>query len=959
MISSPLLEAFLLVGISGTGLPVVPRPIAPMTFQVDRVVDTFTHGIDTTFWTILDQNQDGYSWDTSYYNRLSVWPNPPGAEYDDDDNYWAQPGAEGLISAPLDMTGYSAGDRVFAQFLSIFQSTGNLGEYVTFAVQAWSGGQWGNWDTLWGVINRNDSGIVRVSLAHLAGADSIRVAFTYTDTAGIYGFGWGIDDIFLGHESPYSSQLSEDFETSCGTAAPPGWSVVDSNHDGHSWWVGTTPGVTVPSSGSCFAYYRDDYGTSTPAGEDWLLSPVVSLAGKASFAFSYDIGINFSSPVNESVFVKLRIHDGISWGPWQNIVRYGGNDISTHVDLDLSGVLPAESAQVAFVYADYDGGYHRAVGVDNVVITAIDTFDVDVATTGIQPVTDTTIPRVFTPIVITKNTGRTQQSYKVHFSIEDTLSTVFMEDSATLVFRNPGQVDTTLFPSVSLPAGIRVIRKAWTSLSTDAFSFNDTLKDTLTTAAVVDLQVNCIQGYAYGDPALPTTFSVVLHNLTDTLLTGTLVGLTITDLTAGSTRVYQDTTIQDTIYPYATTTLFFPPFQPPDLDHDYLLRANLLQNDDNPANDTATATFSTHLAPFGEVLAHFPSPFSPKTTSGVADITFRTDQQKLYLLRATYPGEVWAFQPETQQFSLAFNTTPRQMGVQEESRAITWWPDHAHFWIVQEGLDTSGQRLYLTAVEYDTTGTPTGGQLNLDSLLLHPQRIVSMGTYPRTQTQGGLEGGDLLILGNDSAGIRTRWTLHLQPLQLVEARPTPDSFNAFAYLARGVNWTLYAFNRYHQNTLLFLVDSSGTPLDTTSLPTYFVASALAFWERSAEIGVPGAHMKALVTDNYDVYVLSLGHTWDVVGISESPPAPEGPLPGIQVIHRGDRLHLPFSFHRTGRLSVDLYDAMGRHVAQLFKGQAIQGKQRLSFQLPAVHAGIYHLRIQHHGTTRWVRVFLLP
>jgi hypothetical protein len=907
----------------------------------------------------VDGNQDGYTWDTSYYSWMGVWPHPPGAQYDDNANYWASPGAEAMISAPMDFSMYAPGDRVFLQFLSVFRTPHFEGEYATLAVQARRSGQWGAWDTLWGVINRNDSSLVQISLAHLAGAESIRVAFTFTDTAGTYGWGWGVDDIMLGHESPYPPLVQENFEASCGTSAPPGWSTLDANGDGHSWWVGFTSGITVPNSGSCYAYYRDDYGTSTPAGEDWLLTPPVSVSGKANLALSYDIGINFSSPVNESVFVELRTHDGISWGTWEKIVRYGGSDLSTHVDLDLSGMLPVESVQVAFVYADYDGGYHRAVGVDNVVITAIDTFDVDVATTGLLPYPDSTLPRIFVPSVITKNTGRTQQSYRVHFSVLDTLGNVVYEDSSFLMFRSAGQVDTTTFPEVDLPAGMRVIRKAWTSLSTDAFSFNDTLIDTLTTSPLVDLQVDTIRGYAYGDPALPATFSVSFHNLMDTLLLHIPLELSITDLTAGSTLVYRDTVIMDTMDPYASATLDFPPFQPPNLDHTYLLRATLSQSDDNPANDTATKPFSTLLAPFGEVLAYAPSPFSPKIPrSVITDITFSTDQQRFYLLRTSHPGEIWAFQPETNQFSLAFTTTPLQMGIQEESRAITWWPVDPLFWVVQEGLDTSGQRVYLTAVAYDTTGTPTGAQLNLDSLLQHPQRIVSMTAFPPTWTPGGREGGDLLILGDDSTGVQTRWTLHLQPLQVLDARPTGDSLASIAYLARGVNWTLYS-RVGASNRALLLTDSSGTVLDSVSFMGTLWPRTVAFWERTGEIGQPGAHMKALITDSYDVYILSLGHTWGVVGIAENLLPPRNDASGVQVIRRGERVRLPFISPHDGSLTADLYDAMGRHVARIFQGKVPAGSQYLTFSLHALRTGVYHLHLQRQDRARWIKVLVLP
>ncbi len=922
-------------------------------FQSSMVIDTFTNGIDTTFWTVVDGNADSVSWDTSSNvpGTPNDFVNPPGAVYNDDAaGGGAPPGAEALISGPIDFTGYVNGDQVFLRFFSNFQIYNQGGgEYATVAVQPYIFGVWGAWDTVWLQINSDRQGYELVDLSNFALADSIKLAFTFTDTSGEWGWGWGIDDIAIGTVTQ-AVMLNEDFET---CALPTGWSVIDSNADGMSWMVGTTTDLstwTPPNFGTCYAYYSDDdAGSGAPAGQEWLISPAVSVAGFTQVGFSYDFGFNIIDTQNEVFTVFLRTFDGTAWSAWQTVTTYSGADMAQHEDLDISTFLPAESVQVAFVYEDLDGGWYWAVGVDNVSIYEIVPPTVDVGIVSLDPGMAGVVPPTFTPTVVAKNFGLTQQSYQVNFQIETPGGTVLFADSVQLMYRHGGTLDTLAFAPFTANLGDTLVLKTWASVAGDQDPNNDMVQYTAVVVNANDVAVSAISGPMYGDPVYAYPFSIQVDNVGALDQATVDVRFMILDVTAGNTVVHDETLSVANLAAQTSTTLTSTPFQPVDPSHDYQLMAYTLAADDFAGNDTATGSFTTQVAPFGTVLAAWND--TTLANYDLAGVTYREDADLFYAVSMNTPG-VLSMDPYTGTVSLAFTLTGFGAPGGDIPWGIAWDPTMHSFWVGHIGCaDANCSAVsYMYAARYDTQGVFTGDTVNLMTLT-NTGYMAGMDYFPLTDENGQVVGGYFWMVGVADptwANFANLWKVDLHTGTVVAQLANPDasSYRGVAYLARGLNWVL--LGGWNQNQLQ-LWDST-----LSSMVFSATANSMAdvdIWENPAEIAAGMYQIKALVTtsspDN-QFFVVSLGSPWSAVGVEEGSRTTHALrfLPGPRLI-RG-QAEVAFSLPASQQVRLALYDGMGRRVKTLAEGVYGPGLHRVSWDPSRLGSGLYFYRFEAGG-----------
>ena len=151
--------------------------------------------------------------------------------------------------------------------------------------------------------------------------------------------------------------LFEDFETG---VLPPGWTTVDGNGDGFTWGVVTSAGwhynAMPPDPGDYIAAYDDDAIGYNPATDEELITPAVytgNLTEDSLLILVY--GFGYQNLAGYDTFaVKVRSHNGTSWGDWQIVALYDYDVGSSAWDtLDLSSFLPADSVQVMFAWWDH------------------------------------------------------------------------------------------------------------------------------------------------------------------------------------------------------------------------------------------------------------------------------------------------------------------------------------------------------------------------------------------------------------------------------------------------------------------------------------------------------------------------------------------------------------------------------------------------------------------------------
>ncbi len=171
---------------------------------------------------------------------------------------------------------------------------------------------------------------------------------------------------------PYSGVLHDTifFENFESGVLPSGWSVVDGDADGYTWYIATTGqddlwGNEPPNAGSYYAYYSDDdAGSTNGTAEEYLISPSVYVGSPESLYLLY--GWGFCRYESEILYTQVRFHDGSMWGSWSTVASHDADGSGVDV-INLTSYLPAESVQVQWLYDD-QGGWGWAAAVDNVLI---------------------------------------------------------------------------------------------------------------------------------------------------------------------------------------------------------------------------------------------------------------------------------------------------------------------------------------------------------------------------------------------------------------------------------------------------------------------------------------------------------------------------------------------------------------------------------------------------------------
>lgn len=212
--------------------------------------------------------------------------------------------------------------------------------------------------------------IMGISVAYAANASQIKIA---DDTN--KGEAWYAPGVKNGPHILQTTLLSEDFE---GGVMPAGWTTSDGNGDGYTWGVIASsawhPDAMPPNPGDYIAAYDDDAIGSNPATDEELIAPAVYTGNVGDSAVVLIYGFGYQNLAGYDTFaVKVRTHDGSSWGSWQIVSLYDYDVGSDAWDsLDLSGYLPADSLQVMFSWWDHRSSHWDwYVAIDNVLIGVV------------------------------------------------------------------------------------------------------------------------------------------------------------------------------------------------------------------------------------------------------------------------------------------------------------------------------------------------------------------------------------------------------------------------------------------------------------------------------------------------------------------------------------------------------------------------------------------------------------
>ena len=177
------------------------------TPSVNVAFEDFAQGIPAG-WTVVDGGTgtgDAVTWTTDNPGNRDLL-NPPFAIVDSDSLGTGQSMDEQLITAPIDVTGYTA---VTLQFDHNFRYFSGGGDEVA-DVQVMSSSTNGNWQTVVSYDTASASGIQSFDITAYAAAD-LQVRFHYHQA--VYDWWWAVDDIYLiGLEARQCSEIGPMFE---------------------------------------------------------------------------------------------------------------------------------------------------------------------------------------------------------------------------------------------------------------------------------------------------------------------------------------------------------------------------------------------------------------------------------------------------------------------------------------------------------------------------------------------------------------------------------------------------------------------------------------------------------------------------------------------------------------------------------------------------------------------------
>jgi len=278
----------------------------------------------------------------------------------------------------------------------------------------------------------------------------------------------------------WNQLLFEDFESG---VIPASWTVVDGNSDTHMWQIYSTSAwhtnAMPADSGQYIVGYDDNAAGSLTPTEEELILPVFPSMDYDSIALIYSFGYqNYAG--YDTITVRVRTHDGVSWGGWNNLVLYRSDMGSGLWDtLSITPYLPADSFQIEFNWWDHQSGHlNWYVALDNIEILAYmgggGMHDIGITSLNSPPeIMDINTPY---PVISTfKNFGDSTMTFNAHAEITDT--------SGTPSYFNVNTTPIALLPDSS----IQINFGTWTmtnlgeyrymacTITPDSTSGNDTL----------------------------------------------------------------------------------------------------------------------------------------------------------------------------------------------------------------------------------------------------------------------------------------------------------------------------------------------------------------------------------------------------------------------------------------------------------------------------------------------------
>ena len=164
---------------------------------------------------------------------------------------------------------------------------------------------------------------------------------------------------------------AEDFETA---GIPAGWTIVDVNSDGNSWYAddATDPAGCAntdpnpPLAGTWAAVDSDCTGSGVAMDEE-LISPVIDMSGLTAATLEFDHYFNFYSDGTEKADVDVR--STLTAGAWVNVAQWLADTANPeHAAIDITAVA-AGAADVEIRWHYYDADFDYYWYVDNVAIT--------------------------------------------------------------------------------------------------------------------------------------------------------------------------------------------------------------------------------------------------------------------------------------------------------------------------------------------------------------------------------------------------------------------------------------------------------------------------------------------------------------------------------------------------------------------------------------------------------------
>jgi hypothetical protein len=389
-------------------------------------------------WTVIDGNNDGYTWTTgTTFDLLYVQPPNYGTAYayysDDDAGGGAPAGTEYLISPAVSCAA--------ATIMTLSHSWGHnlMGLYIygTTQVRLHDGISWDPWSTL-ATYPYTANGVDTFHLDSYLPAESVQVQFTYEDPLGEWSFAFGIDNVLLEANIPlfYVWDFEDGWQGWTHTnlyAFPQAWDVIWSDLHGPTW--------QVPASGDSSMWIDADAAGGVTS--DSALSPVIVPPWNLQWlVYAYCNNGGSGSFVND-LYVGIKYLSGSVWNIAE-LIHYPGGAISGPAwdSLDVSAYASADSIQVYVYFTDNNTwGYWAAF--DNVGLYAPLEHDVGCLTV-VSPPEGPAPPDHYDIIGYICNLGANAETFDVRATVYDTNSWFTIFDSTLTLTNFPAGGSTNL-----------------------------------------------------------------------------------------------------------------------------------------------------------------------------------------------------------------------------------------------------------------------------------------------------------------------------------------------------------------------------------------------------------------------------------------------------------------------------------------------------------------------------------